>query len=70
MIPQGIKNVKITRVCLLDVSAPLNIQLERSFTQLTQKLAPHTKSTASSPDIQTTTNPFIQEREILKGSAC
>ena len=29
-------------------------------------MAPHTKPIAISPDIQTITDPFIQEREILK----
>ena len=29
-------------------------------------MAPHKKPTAISPDIQTITDPFIQEREILK----
>jgi len=33
---------------------------------LLKKKAPHTKSTATSPDIQTTTYPFIQEREIFE----
>ena len=36
---------------------------------LLKKMAPHRKSTATLPDIQTTTYPYIKEREIPKRSA-